>query len=64
MAKDTLPRGSKTEIRKWLARCREDIRDIEAAVKAEDWETVTEMANDLSGSACEITTITSPFEGY
>jgi hypothetical protein len=46
---------SKAEVRRWLKRCREDIRDIEDALDGEpDWSGVDEYAGDLSGAAAEI----------
>ena len=45
---------TKTEIRQWLKRIREDVRDAERALQAGDLESVQEFTNDASCAAVEI----------
>jgi hypothetical protein len=47
---------NKTETRAWLKRAREDIRDIEASLKAGNTEAVSDYAGDLSCVGAEIQT--------
>jgi hypothetical protein len=48
---------TKTEVQAWIRRVREDLRDIEAALKTNDWAGVVEASLDASGAATEITTM-------
>ena len=50
------PRPSKAEIRRWLKRVREDVRDLERALQDDDAERAIAFAEDLSGSGSEIQT--------
>lgn len=53
-----MPTGTmtKTEARQWAKRVREDMRDLELALQANDWQAVLELAQDASGAAAEIET--------
>lgn len=48
---------TKTLVRQWTKRVREDLREIEAALASDDWDGVVEWAMDASGAAGEITTM-------
>lgn len=45
---------TKTEVREWLKRIREDVRDMEAALKEGDLAAFNEYAHDCSGAAAEL----------
>jgi hypothetical protein len=45
---------TKTEARKWLKRIRENARLIEESLRANDWDEVASLADDIGGAASEI----------
>jgi hypothetical protein len=47
----------KTTIRAYAKRIREDLRDLEAALKADDLYGAHDMASDAMGAAVEITSL-------
>lgn len=47
-------RVSKAEVRRWMKRVREDLRDLEAALKADDWDNARLCAEDLDPAGGEI----------
>lgn len=50
----TDPRPSKAEIRRWMTRAREDLRDLELALASDDAEAAWAQAEDLSGTGGSI----------
>jgi len=50
----TAQKVTKTLVREWMKRVREDLRDIEAALGRDDWDEVLGFAQDASGAAAEI----------
>ena len=55
--------ATKAAVRDWMKRVREDLRDLEAALRADDWATVLDVAQDASGAAAEIETIAAARTG-
>ena len=49
--------ATKTAAREYLKRVRLDARDIEQAIRDNDWEWVVEYAGDLMGAAAELMAI-------
>lgn len=49
--------SSKAEVKRWAQRIREDLRDIERAIAADDIDALVEFAHDASGAAAEIENI-------
>lgn len=49
--------ATKTAAREYLKRVRLDARDIEQAIRENDWEWVVEYAGDLMGAAAELMAI-------
>lgn len=47
-------RVSKTEIRQWMKRERENLRDLEYALATEDWDTATLLASEIGATGAEI----------
>lgn len=45
---------SKTEIRTWMKRERENLRDLEAALASEDWLLVELLATEVGATGAEI----------
>lgn len=44
---------TKSEVRQWATRCRESLRDMEAALKRDDLEAAEQYALQASGEAGE-----------
>jgi HEPN domain-containing protein len=47
---------TKTEVREWIRRIREDLRDAEAALRNGDGDALVIAMQDASGAAAEIET--------
>lgn len=53
--------ATKAASREWMKRIRENVREIEQALKDDDWSYVEAMANDISGAASEILAIAEAY---
>lgn len=55
--------ATKTAAREWMKRIRQDLRDLDEALREDDWEYVYSMAQDASGAAAEIENIAAAHVG-
>jgi hypothetical protein len=54
---------TKALVREWMKRVREDLRDMDAALRGDDWSDVESYAMDLSGAGGEIANMASVRQG-
>lgn len=55
--------ATKAAVRDWMKRIRQDLRDLDDAMREDDWEYVYSMAQDASCAAAEIEAIAAARTG-